>query len=76
MEPTWYTIKQVAEIAERSTGTVKRAIAKHRLKSSQANGPQSPHMIRREWIDEWLEPNTDPAAVAADVSDIIGAGVR
>jgi hypothetical protein len=33
MEPTWYTIKQVAEIAERSTGTVKRAIAKHRLKS-------------------------------------------
>jgi hypothetical protein len=33
-------------------------------------------MIRREWIDEWLEPNTDPAAVAADVSDIIGAGVR
>ena len=73
MEPTYYTAKQTAEIAERSVSTIKRAAREGRLKFSQARGPLSPYRFKREWIEEWLKPQTDePAVLEQDVAEIIG----
>lgn len=73
MEANWYSVQQVAEMVGSCRQTVLRAIRKGYLKSSQLNGPNSPHRITPDAVQAWLKPPTPAAAdVDAEVADIIG----
>ena len=68
----YLTPTQAAKISGVSVWTIYNHIKAGKLRAARAGGSRSLIRIRREWLDDFLSPATDPAALDADVDAIIG----
>jgi excisionase family DNA binding protein len=73
----YYRLPEAARITGLSIRSLQRYIKAGTLRATKlGKAKKSPVCIHRDWIEAFMQPveGPDPAAVAADVSEIIGAG--
>jgi hypothetical protein len=60
----WRTLREASARARRGPRYLKKEIKAGRLRAAQVGGRKE-HVLRDEWIDEWLESLSKPIEVFA-----------